>query len=406
MAKIPTLEKIKNPEGKRVLVRADLNVPMKDGKVSDAERIERLLPTVKFLQNAKAKVIILSHFGRPKGKVVPEMSLRPVAEELARRLGSKVAFASDCVGPEAKEAVAKLKDGDVLVLENTRFHAGDEGNDPQFAKELAENGDVFVNDAFSAAHRAHASTTGISKDLPTYAGREMESELKALASASDSAEHPIAAIVGGSKVSTKLAVLENMIDKVDVLAIGGAMANTFLAAQGVSVGKSLEEPEMHETARKILAKAKVKGCEIILPVDAVVASKLENNAPTEVCDINNVPADKMILDVGPKSAEELKIKLSSLKTLLWNGPLGAFEFKPFDAATDAIAKETGRLTKEGKLKSIVGGGDTVASLRQAGVLGEMSHVSTAGGAFLEWMEGKALPAVVVLEEVGRSLGLA
>lgn len=405
MSKIPTLEQIQNPEGKRVLIRADLNVPMKNGKVSDAERIERLLPTIRDLQKKKAKIIILSHFGRPKGKVVPEMSLRPVAEELQRRLDAKVAFAPDCVGPEAKAAVDKLHNGDVLVLENTRFHAGDEANDPAFAKELAANGDVFVNDAFSAAHRAHASTTGISDDLPTVAGREMESELKALASASDSAEHPIGAIVGGSKVSTKLAVLENMIEKVDVLAIGGAMANTFLAAQGVAVGKSLEEPEMHATARRILEKAKARNCEIILPVDAVVAVKLENNASTEICDIHAVPEDKMILDVGPKSAKELKRKLSSLKTLLWNGPLGAFEFKPFDAATDEVAKEAARLTQEGKLKSIVGGGDTVASLRQAGVLSEMSHVSTAGGAFLEWMEGKILPAVEKLEAFGHSLGL-
>ncbi|QCE32647.1 phosphoglycerate kinase [Acetobacteraceae bacterium] len=405
MSTIPTLEQIQNPEGKRIIVRADLNVPMKDGKVSDAERIERLLPTIRDLRKANAKIVVLSHFGRPKGQVVPEMSLRPVAEELERRLDARVAFAGDCVGPVAKEAVDKLQNGDVVVLENTRFHAGDEANDPAFSKELAENGDVFVNDAFSAAHRAHASTTGISEYLPTFAGREMENELKALASASDSAEHPIGAIVGGSKVSTKLDLLENMVKKVDVLAIGGAMANTFLAAQGYAVGKSLQEPDLHETARRILKEAEINNCEIILPIDVVIADKLEAHVVTEHCAINAVPEDKMILDVGPQTAANIADKLITLKTLLWNGPLGAFEFKPFDAATNTVAQEAAELTKKGKLKSIVGGGDTVSALRQAGVLDKMTHVSTAGGAFLEWMEGKILPAVKKLKEFAHSLGL-
>ncbi|MBA5727406.1 phosphoglycerate kinase [Bombella mellum] len=382
--------------GKRVLLRADLNVPMHEGAITDTTRIERVLPTIRELTEKGAKVILLSHFDRPKGKVVPEMSLAPVGKRLGELLGSPVAFAADCVGPKAKEAVDALKDGGVLLLENTRFHAGEEKNDPEFSKALAANGDIYVDDAFSAAHRAHASTEGVARLLPAYAGRLMEAELKALSAALESPKRPVGAVIGGSKISTKLDLIGNVLDKVDVLFIGGAMANTFLAAEGVKVGKSLQESDMHETARKIAARAKEKGCKLVLPVDAVVAREFKAGAASEVVPVDKVPEDTMILDAGPKTAELISKHLADLKTLVWNGPLGAFEIEPFDKATVEVARAAARLTEEGKLLTVAGGGDTVSALRHAGVVDRMSYVSTAGGAFLEWLEGKTLPGVEVL----------
>lgn len=382
--------------GKRVLLRADLNVPMHEGAITDTTRIERVLPTIRELTEKGAKVILLSHFDRPKGKVVPEMSLAPVGKRLGELLGSPVAFATDCVGPKAKEAVDALKDGGVLLLENTRFHAEEEKNDPEFSKALAANGDVYVDDAFSAAHRAHASTEGVAHLLPAYAGRLMEAELKALSAALESPKRPVGAVIGGSKISTKLDLIGNVLDKVDVLFIGGAMANTFLAAEGVKVGKSLQEADMHETACKIAAHAKEKGCKLVLPVDAVVAREFKAGAASEVVPVDKVPEDTMILDAGPKTAELISKHLADLKTLVWNGPLGAFEIAPFDKATVDVARAAAKLTEEGKLLTVAGGGDTVSALRHAGVADRMSYVSTAGGAFLEWLEGKTLPGVEVL----------
>jgi phosphoglycerate kinase len=382
--------------GKRVLMRADLNVPVRDGKITDLTRIERLSPTIRELARAGAKVIICSHFDRPRGKRVPEMSLRPVAQALGQVLGRTVAFADDCIGETAKAAVDRMVNGDVLVLENTRYHAEEEKNDPAFSQSLAALADVFVNDAFSAAHRAHASTEGVAHLLPAYAGRLMQAELEALDAALGNPQRPVAAIVGGAKVSTKLDLLGNLVSKVNVLVIGGAMANTFLAAEGKPVGKSLQEAEMHETARSILEQASKAGCEIMLPVDAVVAAEFKPNSPTQTVGVDAVPSDEMILDVGPKSSEALIARLASLKTLVWNGPLGAFETKPFDVATVAVAKAVAEATRRGALKSVAGGGDTVSALRQAGVIDQMSYVSTAGGAFLEWLEGKALPGVAAL----------
>ncbi|MBE1723683.1 phosphoglycerate kinase [Bombella apis] len=382
--------------GKRVLLRADLNVPMHEGAITDTTRIERVLPTIRELTEKGAKVILLSHFDRPKGKVVPEMSLAPVGKRLSELLGRPVAFAADCVGPKAKEAVDALKDGGVLLLENTRFHAEEEKNDPEFSKALAANGDIYVDDAFSAAHRAHASTEGVAHLLPAYAGRLMEAELKALSAALESPKRPVGAVIGGSKISTKLDLIGNVLDKVDVLFIGGAMANTFLAAEGVKVGKSLQESDMHETARKIAARAKEKGCKLVLPVDAVVAREFKAGAASEVVPVDKVPEDTMILDAGPKTAELISKHLADLKTLVWNGPLGAFEIEPFDKATVEVARAAAKLTEEGKLLTVAGGGDTVSALRHAGVADRMSYVSTAGGAFLEWLEGKTLPGVEVL----------
>ena len=391
--------------GKRVLVRADLNVPMHDGVITDATRIERVAPTISELAGKGARVVVLSHFDRPKGKVVPSMSLHPIAEKLGEVLGKPVAFVPECVGPSVEAAVAALKDGDVLVLENTRFHAGEEANDPAFAKALAENGDIFVNDAFSAAHRAHASTEGVAHDLPSFAGRLMQAELSALSAALENPERPVGAIIGGSKISTKLDLIGNVIEKVDTLFITGAMANTFLAAEGIAVGKSLQEADMHETARKIAHLAQEKGCEIVLPVDAVVAREFKAGAESSVCLIGEVPADAMILDAGPRTVELINERLATLKTLVWNGPLGAFEIEPFDRATVAVAQEAARLTQAGKLRTVAGGGDTVSALRHAGVASEMSYVSTAGGAFLEWLEGKILPGIEVLRTTGQQLGL-
>ena len=383
-------------KGQRVLLRADLNVPVRDGRITDRTRIERLCPTIAELAHKGARVVVLSHFDRPKGQRVPEMSLKPMQEALAAALNRPVAWCDDCVGEAAEAAVAALADGGVLLLENTRFHAGEEKNDPAMAAALAKLGDAFVNDAFSAAHRAHASTEGVARLLPAYAGRLMEAELKALDAALGNPARPVVAIVGGAKVSTKLELLGNLCSKVNVLVIGGAMANTFLAAQGHDMGKSLQEAEMHATARQIMAQAKAANCDILLPVDLVVAEEFRANPPTRIVAFNAVPANMMALDVGPGTEAALEARLRTASTLVWNGPLGAFETAPFDAATVAAAQAVAALTQSGALKSIAGGGDTVAALRHAGVLERMSYVSTAGGAFLEWLEGKKLPGVAAL----------
>jgi phosphoglycerate kinase len=382
--------------GKRVLLRADLNVPVRDGKISDLTRIERLSPTIRELVKKGAKVIVCSHFDRPKGQRVPGMSLAPMAAALAEVLGQRVRFVEDCTGTAAEQAVDLLFPGNVVVLENTRFHAGDEKNDPVFAAALARLAEIFVNDAFSAAHRAHASTEGVAHLLPSYAGRLMQAELEALDAALGNPARPVAAIVGGAKVSTKLELLGNLVKKVDILVIGGAMANTFLAAQGKAVGKSLQEAEMHGTAREILTRAQAAGCQVLLPTDAVVARELKPNVAVQTVSVDAVPADMMILDIGPASVAALIRQLQSLKTLVWNGPLGAFETPPFDAATVALADAVAEATQTAGLLSVAGGGDTVSALRRAGVIEKLSYVSAAGGAFLEWLEGKTLPGVAAL----------
>ena len=385
--------------GKRVLLRADLNVPVRDGRITDLTRIERLSPTIRELAQGGARVIVVSHFDRPGGRRVETMSLRPVSAALRDELGTDVFFADDCLGPVAEEAVARLKPGQVLVLENTRFHAGEEDNDPEMARKLAALADLYVNDAFSTAHRAHASTEGITRYLPSHAGRLMQRELEALTAALENPERPVCAIVGGSKVSTKLALIGNLLGRVDVLVIGGAMANTFLAAQGVGVGRSLQEADMHDTARAILAQAKQEGCEIVLPIDGVTATEFRADPPTKVVPMDQVPADAMILDVGPATVAALIARLPSLRTLVWNGPLGAFETPPFDRATVALAQAVAQATRAGHLRSVAGGGDTVAALKHAGVIDQISYVSTAGGAFLEWMEGKILPGILALQSL-------
>lgn len=400
MAGLKTIESLDKAlgglAGKRLLVRVDLNVPVSDGKVTDATRIERSLPTLKRLSAAGAKVILLSHFGRPKGKPVAEMSLKPIAEALSAAIGKPVAFATDCIGPTAESIVAGLGDGDLAMLENLRFHPGEEKNDPDFAAALAALGEGYVNDAFSAAHRAHASTEGLAHHLPAAAGLLMQEEIEHLSQALEVPTRPVVAIVGGAKVSTKLELLGNLIEKVDVLVIGGGMANTFLHARGVEVGASLCERDLAETASKIDKAAEAAGCRILLPADAVVAAKLESGAAAETVALEAIPADKMILDVGPASIAEIESALEEAKTLVWNGPLGAFEFPPFDRATMAVAAKVVALTEAGKLLSVAGGGDTVAALVQAGAAEKLSYVSTAGGAFLEWMEGKTLPGVAAL----------
>ncbi|TFF27301.1 phosphoglycerate kinase [Jiella endophytica] len=383
--------------GKRVLLRVDLNVPMKDGAVTDRTRIERVLPTIREIASKGGRVILLAHFGRPKGKPNPEMSLAPVAPVLSEMLGQPVGFADDCIGPVAAGVVSGLTDGDVVLLENTRFHEGEEKNAPDFVDALASLGDVFVNEAFSAAHRAHASTEGLSHHLPAYAGRTMQAELEALEKGLGKPERPVVAVVGGAKVSSKIDLLQNLVSRVDALVIGGGMANTFLAANGISVGKSLCEHDLADTARAITKAAKAAGCEIVLPVDAVVAREFKAGAPSEVVAVEAVPEDAMILDTGPASVEAVNAWLDKAKTLVWNGPLGAFEIEPFDKATVAAARHAAELTKAGRLVSVAGGGDTVAALNQAGAAADFSYVSTAGGAFLEWMEGKALPGVEVLK---------
>ncbi|WP_442755123.1 phosphoglycerate kinase [Methylocystis sp. JAN1] len=384
-------------KGKRVLLRVDLNVPMEEGRVTDATRIERILPTINELADKGAKVVLLSHFGRPKGQRVEEDSLRHVLPTLEHYLKRKVAFADDCVGAPAGAVIAAMKGGDVALLENTRYHKGEETNDPAFVDEVAKLGDLFVNDAFSAAHRAHATTEGIAHKLPAIAGRAMQAELEALESALANPARPVMAVVGGAKVSTKLELLGNLVTKVDYLVIGGGMANTFLAAQGKAVGKSLCEHDLAGTAREILEKAKAANCTVVLPVDATVAQKFEAHAPSHIVSVDHVGADDMILDVGPKSVAHVESLLARCKTLVWNGPFGAFESPPFDEGTNAVAQTAARLTVEGKLLSVAGGGDTVAALNQAHAGQEFSYVSTAGGAFLEWLEGKTLPGVAALK---------
>jgi len=396
MSSLKTLEDLGDLSGKRVLLRADFNVPLKDGQVSDATRLARTKDTVARLTAAGAKVVILSHLGRPKGARVAEMSLAPIVAPLSAILGQPVAFAEDCVGQAAEDAVAALGAGQVLLLENLRYHAGEEANDPAFAAALASLGDAFVSDAFSTAHRAHASTEGLAKLLPSAAGLLMQEEIEHLSKALEAPERPLAAIVGGAKVSTKLELLGNLIAKVDLLIIGGSMANTFLHARGVEVGASLCEPDLAETAREIDAKAHSTGCRILLPEDAVVAAKLESGIDARTVAIDAVPQDQMILDLGPKSTAAVEAALAEARTLVWNGPLGAFEVPPFDRATMQAAKTVAALTGAGKLLSVAGGGDTVAALAAAGVEEDLSYVSTAGGAFLEWLEGKSLPGVAAL----------
>jgi phosphoglycerate kinase len=382
-------------QGKRVLVRADLNVPMEGGKVGDRTRLERTAPTVLEIADKGGKVILLSHFGRPKGRS-PEDSLRPVAAALAEVLDRRVGFADDCIGPVAEAAVNAMKNGDILCLENTRFHRGEEKNEPAFIDALAALGDIWVNDAFSVSHRAHASTEGIAHRLPAFAGRSLEAELQALTAALESPQRPLAAVVGGAKVSTKLDLLGNLLAKVDILIIGGGMANTFLAAQGRPVGKSLCEHDLAATALDILHKAKVENREIVLPVDAVVTKEFRALAPSHVAPVSAVAEDEMILDIGPRTIEHVVSVLARTKTLVWNGPLGAFETEPFDTGTVEVAEAAAELTRAGDLVSIAGGGDTVAALNAANAATRFTYVSAAGGAFLEWLEGKALPGVEVL----------
>ncbi len=382
--------------GKRVLLRADLNVPVRDGRITDLTRLERLTPTIRELADGGARVIVVSHFDRPKGRRVPEMSLGPVRVALEQVLGHPVHFADDCLGAVASDAVAALRDGEVLILENTRYHEGEELNDPEMARSLASLADIYVNDAFSAAHRAHASTEGVARHLPAHAGRLMQAELEALTLALENPERPVAAVVGGAKISTKLDLLGNIVGRVDLLVIGGAMANTFLAASGVDVGRSLQEADMHATARDIMARAVARGCEIVLPTDAVTATEFKANVPTRTVPVEAVPADAMILDAGPETVAALTARLPSLRTVVWNGPLGAFEIPPFDAATNALARAVADATRAGTLRSVAGGGDTVSALRHAGVVDDFSYVSTAGGAFLEWLEGKTLPGIQAL----------
>ena len=382
--------------GKRVLLRVDLNVPTENGRVTDKTRIERVAPTIEEIAGKGGKVILLAHFGRPKGGPDEANSLKPVAAAVADIIKRPVAFCADCIGETAAAAIAKMKNGDVLLLENTRFYKGEEKNDPAHVAELAKLGDVYVNDAFSAAHRAHATTEGLAHKLPAHAGRAMQKELEALALALGDPERPVAAIVGGAKVSTKLDLLGNLVNKVDVLIIAGGMANTFLFAEGKPVGKSLCERDLADTARSIVAAAEKAKCRILLPVDATVAKELKAHAPAHVVDVGHVADDEMILDIGPKSVAAVEKVLGEIKTLVWNGPFGAFETPPFDAATMAIAKTAAALTKQGKLASVAGGGDTVAALNEAKIADEFTYVSAAGGAFLEWMEGKTLPGVEAL----------
>lgn len=396
MGRFKTLDDLTDLAGKRVLVRADLNVPMADGQVTDATRLEAVAPTVRDLTARGAVVLILAHFDRPKGKRVPAMSLAPVVPALSAVLGVPVAFVDDCVGQAAREAIAGLEPGSVAVLENTRFHAGEEANDPAFTQQMAALGEIYVNDAFSAAHRAHASTEGLAHVLPAYAGRSMQAELDALEAALGTPQRPVAAVVGGAKVSSKLDVLTNLVEKVDHLIIGGGMANTFLAARGIDVGKSLCEHDLKDTALAILDKAEQAGCTIHLPYDVVAARDFKAHADHRIINVHEVAADEMILDVGPAAVEALGDALKVCRTLVWNGPLGAFELTPFDAATVALAKIVAALTESGQLRSVAGGGDTVAALNHAGVADKFSFVSTAGGAFLEWMEGKPLPGVEAL----------
>lgn len=397
MRAFKTLDDMGDLTGKTVLVREDLNVPMQDGAVSDDTRLRAAMPTLLELADRGAKVLILAHFGRPKGQKNPEMSLSLVTRALSGVLGRQVQFIPDCAGEAAAAGIAVMRGGDIAILENTRFHAGEEKNDPALADAMAALGDYYVNDAFSAAHRAHASTEGLAHRLPAFAGRSMEKELDALEAALGKPVSPVAAVVGGAKVSTKLDVLQNLVEKVDHLIIGGGMANTFLLARGVNVGKSLCEKDLTDTADAIMDKADEAGCTIHLPYDVVVAKEFAANPPSvRTCNVHEVADDELILDVGPAAVEALGDALKNCRTLVWNGPLGAFEIAPFDAATVALAKTAAALTKEGSLTSVAGGGDTVAALNHAGVAADFTFVSTAGGAFLEWMEGKELPGVAAL----------
>lgn len=385
--------------GKRALVRVDLNVPIVDGAVSDKTRLQRIAPTIEELSGKGVKVILLAHFGRPKGQVVEEMSLRPIAHALEEVLDHRVDFADDCIGAEAAKEVGEMASGDILLLENTRFHAGEEKNDADFAKALAENGDIYINDAFSAAHRAHASTEGLAHLLPAYAGRTMEAELNALNKALGDPKRPLGAVVGGAKVSTKIDLLENLVGKLDVLIIGGGMANTFIAANGAEMGASLQEADMHGKAKAIMAAAEKSGCRIVLPVDGRVTTEFAPNVPTESITFDSntkLRDDQMSLDAGDEAVKNVITEFDKLNTLIWNGPFGVFEMPPFDTATMATARAAADLTRSGRLISVAGGGDTVSALNQAGVANDFTYISTAGGAFLEWMEGKELPGVKAL----------
>lgn len=384
-------------DGKRVLVRADLNVPMHHGRIEDTTRIERLLPTLRHLLDHNAKVILISHFGRPKGEFDRDLSLAPLADALSHILEDKeVRFAIDCIGKEAEDAVNALAPGEVLLLENLRFHPGEKANDPHFASALAALGDCYVNDTFSCSHRAHASIVGLAEALPSAAGFLLQQEVENLQNVLQDAEKPLAAIVGGAKVSTKLAVLENLVEKVDALVIGGAMANTFLLAQGLPIGNSLHEPDLVRKAQEILDKASVGGCQILLPNDVVTARALEPQTECTICYVSDVASDSMILDIGPETVGRIRETLSTCKTVIWNGPMGAFEVSPFDVGTISIARAVASLTQQGKLVSVGGGGDVVSALGSAGLTSSFTYISTAGGAFLEWLEGKELPGIAVL----------
>ena len=398
MSKFNTLDDLNQINGKVVFVRADLNVPAKDGKVTDTTRIDRFVPTMNELADKGAKVVVASHFGRPDGEKKPEFSLAFIAPELEKASGKKVTFIDDCIGDKVQTAIANMKDGDIILLENLRFYPGEEKNDDSFCKELAKNVDIYVDDAFSTAHRAHASTAGMASFVPVKAaGRLMQEELDALDKALENPEHPVVAIVGGSKISTKLDLLGNLVKKVDYLLIGGAMANTFLAAKGYKMGdKAMVETSMLDTAQNILKNA--GNCQIVLPVDLMWVDEFAEGQPARYADVTDLPENKIFPDIGPKSTQEFIDVIKKCKTLIWNGPVGAFEIKPFDTATNTIAKAVAELTKEGKLTSVAGGGDTVSSLKKAGVKADLTYVSAAGGAFLEWMEGKQLPGVKVLEK--------
>ena len=400
MAEFRTIDDLE-VAGKRVLLRGDLNVPLRDGRVTDTLRLDRLAGTIIELGRRGARIVVISHLGRPKGKPVPELSLKPVAEALSKAIGGRpVAFAGACIGPPAEAVVGALEDGAVAVLENLRFEAGEEANDAEFARALAALGDFYVNDAFSVSHRAHASVEAIARLLPSAAGRAMQAELEALERALGRPERPFAALIGGAKISTKIGILENLAGRVDALVIGGAMANTFLLAAGTPIGVSLAEPEMVETATRVVAAAKRAACAILLPIDVVVAPVLEAGAETSIVPVDAVPPDRMILDIGPETTQALKVAISGWRTLVWNGPLGAFETPPFDAGTTAIARAAASCTRAGNLTTVAGGGDTVAALAHAGVAQDFTYISAAGGAFLEWLEGKELPGLAVLRKPG------
>ena len=398
MSNLKVINDIADLKGKKVVVRADLNVPTEGATITDNSRIERFAPTAKLLSDKGAKVIILTHFGRPKGKKSDEFSNKILVANLAGAIGKDVKFVDDCIGEKVEDAISSMNDGDIILLENVRFYNEEEANDAEFAKKLASLGEVYVNDAFSTSHRAHASTEGITKFLPSYAGLLMEEEVDALTKALENPSHPAIAIVGGSKVSTKLAVLENITKKVDAIVIGGAMANTFLLAQGYNIGASMAEEDMKETALKIIDEAKKNGCEILLPVDVCVAKEFKANAENKFVGVNDVDGDWKIFDVGPETSKMFDEKFAEAKTVLWNGPLGVFELVPFDRGTNELAKTVAKLTREGKLISVAGGGDTVSALNNAGVSEDFSYISTAGGAFLEWLEGKELPAITPLRK--------